>query len=96
MTSSCVFIVLSLSCSNKSSCSKIAMRFKVLRLDEVINDTDCDPPILRPAVATKKVIVPLQEGNILDCPDLQDAAKMADSKPNVTWYHMLQKSSVIL
>lgn len=67
------------------------MRLKVLRLDEVVNGTDCEPPFLRPAVATENVFIPLQEGKVLDCPDLQDVAKMADSEPTVTWYHVLPK-----
>ncbi|KAI3354640.1 hypothetical protein L3Q82_018523 [Scortum barcoo] len=76
---------------NKSSCSKITMRLKVTPLDEVLH-ADCEPPIRRPDVATKTVYIPLQEGGMLDCPHLQDAAKMADNgEPTVTWYHV-QKS----
>ncbi|XP_044057410.1 interleukin-1 receptor accessory protein isoform X2 [Siniperca chuatsi] len=71
--------------SNKSSCSKIAMRLKVLRPDEVVRSSDCEPPV---AVATSQVVIPVQEGKMLDCPDLQDAAKMADGKLTVTWYHL--------
>ncbi|XP_044057411.1 interleukin-1 receptor accessory protein isoform X3 [Siniperca chuatsi] len=70
---------------NKSSCSKIAMRLKVLRPDEVVRSSDCEPPV---AVATSQVVIPVQEGKMLDCPDLQDAAKMADGKLTVTWYHL--------
>ncbi|XP_071352293.1 interleukin-1 receptor accessory protein isoform X2 [Trachinotus anak] len=72
---------------NKSSCSKIAMRLKVLRLDEVVRDPDCQPPV---AVATSHMVIPLQDGHTLDCPDVQDITKMADSRPTVTWYHVRQ------
>ncbi|XP_070685016.1 interleukin-1 receptor accessory protein isoform X2 [Pempheris klunzingeri] len=71
---------------NKSSCSKISMRLKVLRPDDVVRATDCDPPV---AVAASQVVVPLQEGGLLDCPHLQDAAKMADSEPTVTWHRVI-------
>ncbi|XP_042269691.1 interleukin-1 receptor accessory protein-like [Thunnus maccoyii] len=74
---------------NKSSCSKIAMRLKVLRPDEVLQGANCDTPVA--AVAASQMNIPLQEGGILDCPDLQEAAKMPESKPNVTWYHLTEK-----
>ncbi|XP_069390417.1 interleukin-1 receptor accessory protein isoform X1 [Paralichthys olivaceus] len=70
---------------NKSSCSKIAMRLKVLRHEDLVQDSDCQPPV---AAATSSVAIPFQEGHLLDCPDLQDVTKMADSEPNVTWYHV--------
>lgn len=72
---------------NKSSCSKIAMRLTVLRPDEVVRGADCEPPV---AVAATKEYVALQGGKTLDCPDLQDAAKMADGEPTVTWCHCRQ------
>ncbi|XP_076026445.1 interleukin-1 receptor accessory protein isoform X2 [Genypterus blacodes] len=69
--------------SNKSSCSKIAMRLEVLSRDQVASGPDCAV-----ATAPSQVIIPLQEGKKLDCPDLQDAIKMADGGDlNVTWYH---------
>ncbi|XP_044209658.1 interleukin-1 receptor accessory protein-like [Thunnus albacares] len=74
---------------NKSSCSKIAMRLKVLRPDEVLQGANCKPPVA--AVAASQMNIPIQEGGILDCPDLQEAAKMPESKPNVTWYHFTEK-----
>lgn len=70
---------------NKSSCSKIAMRLTVLQRDEVVPGADCEPPV---AVAARQAIIPLQEGKTLDCPDLQEAAKMAESEPTVSWYHV--------
>lgn len=82
---------MSLSRRNKSSCSKIAMRLKVLRPDDVVRGADCEPPV---AVATSQVVIPLQEGKVLDCPDLQDAAKMADGEPTVTWQHVTPTSLV--
>ncbi|XP_045930368.1 interleukin-1 receptor accessory protein-like isoform X1 [Micropterus dolomieu] len=73
---------------NKSSCSKIAMRLKVLRPDEVVRGLDCEPAV---AVAASHVVIPLQEGKMLHCPDLEDVAKIADSKPTVTWSHVREK-----
>uniref|UniRef100_A0A3P8TUK8 Interleukin 1 receptor accessory protein n=1 Tax=Amphiprion percula TaxID=161767 RepID=A0A3P8TUK8_AMPPE len=73
---------------NKSSCSKIAMRLTVLRPDEVVRGVDCEPPV---AVAATSEYIGLQGGKRLDCPDLQDAAKMADGEPTVTWYHMCRQ-----
>lgn len=70
----------SLTCSNKSSCSKIAIRLKVLRPDDVVK---CALPV---AVAPIEDLIPLQEGKTLDCPDLQDATKMSESAPKVQWY----------
>ncbi|XP_058490598.1 interleukin-1 receptor accessory protein isoform X2 [Solea solea] len=70
---------------NKSSCSKIAMRLKVLRRDDVVLDTDCWPPVAAPP---SQAVIPLQDGKILECPDLQDVTKMADDNLTVTWYHV--------
>ncbi|KAM4566694.1 interleukin-1 receptor accessory protein isoform 1-T1 [Odontesthes bonariensis] len=69
---------------NKSSCSKIAMRLTVLRRDEAPRSADCEPPA---AAAAVREFIPLQQGKTLDCPDLQDAARMAEATPTVTWYH---------
>lgn len=71
-----------LSCRNESSCIKTTTRLKVPRPDELVRSDDCAPAV---AMAAEDVIVPLQEGKMLDCPDLQDAANMADSEPKVTW-----------
>uniref|UniRef100_A0A668T6W3 Interleukin 1 receptor accessory protein n=1 Tax=Oreochromis aureus TaxID=47969 RepID=A0A668T6W3_OREAU len=65
---------------NKSSCSKIAIRLKVLQPDDVVK---CGLPV---AVAPIEDLIPLQEGKTLDCPDLQDATKMSESTPKVQWY----------
>ncbi|CAB1442844.1 unnamed protein product [Pleuronectes platessa] len=75
---------------NKSSCSKMAMRLKVLRPADLVQPSDCRPPVASPP---SSVVIPLQEGKILDCPDLQDATKMADSDPTVTWYHVTLSGS---
>ncbi|KAK2846506.1 hypothetical protein Q5P01_009505 [Channa striata] len=69
---------------NKSSCSKIGMHLKVWRREDAVPGFDCLP---LGTVANSHVVIGLQEGKILHCPDLQDAAKMADSEPTVTWYH---------
>ncbi|XP_008285461.1 interleukin-1 receptor accessory protein [Stegastes partitus] len=76
---------------NKSSCSKIAMRLTVLRRDEAVRGVDCEPPV---AVAAAQETIALQGGETLDCPDLQDAAKMADGEPTVTWYHVRRHLSM--
>ncbi|KAL3991287.1 hypothetical protein ACER0C_010912 [Sarotherodon galilaeus] len=65
---------------NKSSCSKIAIRLKVLQPDDVVK---CGLPV---AVAPIEDLIPLQEGKTLNCPDLQDATKMSESTPKVQWY----------
>ncbi|XP_068560667.1 interleukin-1 receptor accessory protein isoform X2 [Cebidichthys violaceus] len=70
--------------SNKTSCSKIAIRLKVLRPDEVVRDQDCEPPV---AVAPTPTVIAFQMGGFLDCPDLRDAHKMADGETKVTWSH---------
>ncbi|XP_036937748.1 interleukin-1 receptor accessory protein-like [Acanthopagrus latus] len=74
---------------NKTSCSRIAMRLKVLRPDQVARGADCAV-----AVSTSHLIIPFEKGKMLDCPDLQDAAKMADSEPTVTWNFVTPDSSV--
>ncbi|XP_034459503.1 interleukin-1 receptor accessory protein-like isoform X2 [Hippoglossus hippoglossus] len=75
---------------NKSSCSKIAMRLKVLRREDLVQDSDCPPPV---AASTSSVDIPQLGGWILDCPGLQDVTKMADSDPSVTWYHVTLSGS---
>lgn len=67
---------------NKTSCSKIAMRLTVLRPEDVTHGNSCAPAV---AMAASREKIPLQEGKALDCPDAQEAAKMADSTPTVTW-----------
>uniref|UniRef100_A0A673BAL7 Interleukin-1 receptor accessory protein-like n=1 Tax=Sphaeramia orbicularis TaxID=375764 RepID=A0A673BAL7_9TELE len=74
--------------SNLSSCSKIAMRLKVLRRDDVVPGNSCLPAV---AMAATPVMIPLQQGAKVDCPDLQNANKMADGEPTVTWFHGCNK-----
>ncbi|XP_034534651.1 interleukin-1 receptor accessory protein [Notolabrus celidotus] len=76
--------------SNKSSCSKIAMRLTVLQRDEVARGNSCGLPAVG---ATSQVVIPLQEGKTLHCPDLQEAAKIADGSPTVSWYHQTPETS---
>ncbi|XP_028320609.1 interleukin-1 receptor accessory protein-like isoform X2 [Gouania willdenowi] len=75
---------------NKSSCSKISIRLTVTRRDNVVVHGDrCQLPV---AVATTKAIIPLQVSDTLECPDLQEAAKMSDvGPPNVTWYQRCRR-----
>ncbi|XP_078103332.1 interleukin-1 receptor accessory protein isoform X3 [Sander vitreus] len=75
---------------NKSSCSKIATRLKVLRPDEVVRGTDCEPPV---AVAPTQEVIPFQQGKTLHCPDLQEAGKMVDENTTITWYHVPRSNS---
>lgn len=67
------------------------MRLKVLRRDEAVRYSDCQPPV---AVATIQHLVPLQEGKTLDCPDIQEAASMSNSTPTVTWYYSGSQTAV--
>ncbi|XP_028430284.1 interleukin-1 receptor accessory protein isoform X2 [Perca flavescens] len=77
---------------NNSSCSKIGMRLKVLRPNEVVRGADCEPLV---AVAPTQEVIPLQEGKMLHCPDLQEAGKMVDKNTTVTWYHVWRSHSGI-
>lgn len=61
------------------------MVLTVLPSEQTIGNDKCSAPA---GVPTRQVIVGLQEGAVLNCPDLEDAAKMADGKPNVTWLHV--------
>ncbi|XP_055082129.1 interleukin-1 receptor accessory protein-like isoform X2 [Periophthalmus magnuspinnatus] len=70
---------------NKTSCSKIAMRLTVLRPEDVTHGNSCAPAV---AVPVTHEVIPFQKGKILDCPDAQEATKMADSLPTVTWVHL--------
>ncbi|XP_062416930.1 interleukin-1 receptor accessory protein [Pungitius pungitius] len=76
--------------SNQTSCIKISMRLKVLRPDEVSRSESCHPPV---AVAPTQRIIPFQTGGQLDCPDLQEARKMAGGDATVTWSHRCNRSS---
>ncbi|KAM4743123.1 interleukin-1 receptor accessory protein isoform 2-T2 [Anableps anableps] len=69
---------------NKSSCSKIAMRLKVLRQDEAVRSSDCEPLV---AVEATEELIGFQQGKLLTCPDLQDAAKISESSPRVSWFY---------
>ncbi|XP_041663041.1 interleukin-1 receptor accessory protein-like isoform X2 [Cheilinus undulatus] len=76
-TTSCFLLM------NKSSCSKIAMRLTVIQRDEVVHNA-CQLPVVGPA---SQVVIFINMGKTLQCPSLQDATKMADSEPTVSWYH---------
>lgn len=71
--------------SNQTFCIKIAIRLKVLRPDEVVRDENCDPPV---AVAPSQKIIPFQTGGLLDCPDVEEARKMATGNTTVIWTHV--------
>lgn len=85
----CRSLPFSLFCRNKSSCSKIAMRLKVLQADSVVRDVECEPPV---AAATSHVVIPLQEDKVLECPGLHEVTKMADSEPTVKWVLVKSRS----
>lgn len=74
---------------NNTSCSKIAMRLTVLRPENVAHGNSCAPVV---AMAAMLVIIPLHDGKFLECPDAQEAVKMADNgtTPSVTWVYQLQ------
>ncbi|XP_061576060.1 interleukin-1 receptor accessory protein isoform X2 [Cololabis saira] len=76
---------------NQSSSSKMSMRLKVRRRDQVSPLADCVPPV---AAAPVQVTVPFQQGQTLECPDLQDAARMGDVPPRVSWYHTRPELSI--
>lgn len=61
------------------------MVLTVLPPEQTIGDDRCSAPAGAPA---RQVIVHLQEGAVLNCTDLEDATKMADGKPEVTWLHV--------
>ncbi|XP_055752569.1 interleukin-1 receptor accessory protein isoform X1 [Salvelinus fontinalis] len=65
---------------NRTSCAKIAMRLEVLPSGQ---DPDCE---VKAAVPPTPVIVPIQEGRTLTCPDLEDI-KLPNTSHSVTWYH---------
>ncbi|XP_056139357.1 interleukin-1 receptor accessory protein isoform X2 [Lampris incognitus] len=71
--------------SNKSSCTKIAMRLEVLSHEEAGPGQAHEVPV---AVAPTHVVIPFQEGETLECPNLQDISKMADDQPTVTWHNV--------
>uniref|UniRef100_A0A8C6NHH2 Interleukin 1 receptor accessory protein n=1 Tax=Nothobranchius furzeri TaxID=105023 RepID=A0A8C6NHH2_NOTFU len=77
---------------NKSSCSKIAMRLKVLKQDQVVPFTGCEPHSLV-AVATTQEFIPFQEGKKLNCPDLKDITTMSETTPTVSWFHKALETS---
>lgn len=61
------------------------MVLTVLPSEQTIGDDKCSAPAGAP---TRQVIVRMQEGAVLNCTDLEDAARMADGKPNVTWLYV--------
>ncbi|XP_038829457.1 interleukin-1 receptor accessory protein [Salvelinus namaycush] len=65
---------------NRTSCAKIAMRLQVLPSGQ---DPNCE---VKAAVPPTPVIVPIQEGRTLTCPDLEDI-KLPNTSHSVTWYH---------
>lgn len=67
------------------------MDLTVLPSEQTIGDDKCSAPAGAP---TRQVILRLQEGAVLDCTDLEDAAKMADGKPNVSWLYVNPSNSV--
>ncbi|XP_061683840.1 interleukin-1 receptor accessory protein-like isoform X6 [Syngnathoides biaculeatus] len=72
-----------------SECVETAARVSVVRPCDLAvacpgGVRECDLPV---AVAPAQAAVPLQSGDTLDCPDWQEARRMADAPPAVTWYH---------
>lgn len=77
-------------CSNKSSCSRIAVRLQVLLRDQAVRSAGC-PQV---AMAATEALIGFQQWKTLTCPNLQDASKMADSDPTVNWTYVNQDMSV--
>uniref|UniRef100_A0A8C2WZM1 Interleukin 1 receptor accessory protein n=1 Tax=Cyclopterus lumpus TaxID=8103 RepID=A0A8C2WZM1_CYCLU len=75
--------------SNSSSCSKSAVRLRVLRPDEVVRSSACEPPV---AVPTHRTSVPFQSGFVLDCPDLQEARRRSPGETSVSWSFMCDRT----
>ncbi|XP_034024886.1 interleukin-1 receptor accessory protein-like [Thalassophryne amazonica] len=73
---------------NESSCSKTAVRLEVLQPQEAVRGAECELPV---ATVPNHMVIPLQQGKTLDCPDLQDAARMATGSLTVTWFHRCQR-----
>ncbi|XP_061638876.1 interleukin-1 receptor accessory protein isoform X2 [Phyllopteryx taeniolatus] len=71
---------------HRSECVKMAARVSVLRRPRAAPEggRECDLPV---AVAPARALIPLQGGDVLDCPDWREARQMADAAPVVTWYH---------
>lgn len=67
------------------------MRLRVLRRDEVVRSNDCEPPV---AVAPIQIAIGLQTGKMLDCPGLQDVAKVSKPEPSVTWPSFSRQNTV--
>ncbi|XP_061683838.1 uncharacterized protein LOC133505021 isoform X5 [Syngnathoides biaculeatus] len=70
-----------------SECVETAARVSVVRPCDLAvacpgGVRECDLPV---AVAPAQAAVPLQSGDTLDCPDWQEARRMADAPPAVTW-----------
>ena len=57
----------------------------VLRREDVVRSLDCEPAV---AAATSQLSIPFQDGRVLECPDLQDATRMAAGETNVTWQYV--------
>lgn len=66
-------------------CLQATVRLAVLRPEDVVRSVDCEPAV---AAATSQVFVPFQDGTVLECPNLQDATRMADGEPSVKWLYV--------
>ncbi|XP_061538674.1 interleukin-1 receptor accessory protein-like isoform X2 [Phycodurus eques] len=71
---------------HRSECVEMAASVSVVRRPRAAPEggRECDLPV---AVALAGARVPLQGGDVLDCPDWREARQMADAAPVVTWYH---------
>lgn len=66
-------------------CLQATVHVAVLRPEDVVRGMDCEPAV---AAATSQVFIPLQDAFDLECPDLQDATRMAAGEPKVTWLYV--------
>lgn len=69
------------------------MQLKVVKLDQAAWEPTWQAPV---TVVTTDTIIPLQEGKTLECPNVQEARKMADGQPRVRWYHVRTDRTVRL
>lgn len=66
-------------------CLQATVRLAVLQSEHVVRRVDCEPAVV---AETSQVSVPVQDGTVLECPNLQDATRMAAGEPSVRWLYV--------
>ncbi|XP_049582448.1 interleukin-1 receptor accessory protein isoform X2 [Syngnathus scovelli] len=72
---------------HRSACVNVTV---VSRPREAPEDPKCHWPI---AAQPGQVVVPLEGDRLLECPDWQEAATVADVAPTVNWFHVRTRGS---